>query len=207
MYIYIYICKVCTGHIAHPHLTSLSSTFDFLSKVTRTSIISPVHLVPAPCGLAFNSRACWCVWLWSDGQVVRWSGGQLWPPNMSAATRGDGRQPVDLEAALASLASALTHSLVLHWNHADWKHPKPRASRLFTCPVSCWLHTNMEDWYIPVEDIISIIHLIHKSTHRVGVLETMTLLLLQASADPSGLSQSLPQQPLFPSVVRLWKQM
>lgn len=35
---------------------------------------------------------------------------------------------------------------------------------------------------------------IHKSAHRVGVLETMTLLLFQLSADPLGLSQSLPQQ-------------
>lgn len=40
----------------------------FLSEVTRTSIISPVHLFPAPCGLAVRPT-CLLVRL----AVVRWS--------------------------------------------------------------------------------------------------------------------------------------
>lgn len=133
-----------TLYVAHSHLMSLSSPF-FCQKSRKPPSSAQSTFFQHPVAWLSDSRACWCVWLWSEGQP--------WPPNWSAATRGDRQQPVDLEPALASLASALTHSLVLHLNHADSKHPKPRASRLFTCPVSCWLHTNMEDWYIP--DVIA----------------------------------------------------
>lgn len=107
MYVHIYILKVCTGHIAHSHLMSLSSPF-FCQKSREPPSSAQSTFSQHPVAWLSDPRACWCVWLWSDGQP--------WPPSWSAATRGHRQQPVDLEAASASLASALTHSLVLHWN-------------------------------------------------------------------------------------------